>query len=172
MIIAVDVQYNHDTATAGGIAFEHWASECEHATYRSNISEVHDYIPGEFYRRELPCILRLFEEHSLQPDIVVVDGFVYLDGLTKPGLGWHLFDALGGETPVVGVAKTKFAGTPEGLEIYRGKSMTPLYVTSVGFPLETAKDFIRSMYGQYRIPSMLKRADQIARGTEQCIIKK
>jgi deoxyribonuclease V len=166
MILAVDVDYKQDTAVAGGILFEDWTNRTEHAAYRSHIDGIVDYIPGEFWRRELPCILRLLEEHALVPDSIVIDGFVYLDGVSRPGLGKYLFDFLGAQAPVIGVAKSKFVDTPEGLEVVRGRSQSPLYVTSVGIPLATAKQFILSMYGEYRIPYLLKKADQIARGIE------
>ena len=64
---------------------------------------------------------------------------------------------------VIGVAKRRFAAAPEETKIYRGKSRTPLYVTSAGIPLAKAKACIAAMHGPYRIPTLLKRADQVAR---------
>lgn len=48
-----------------------------------------------------------------------------------PGLGQHLYEALGCQVPVVGVAKTHFAGV--AVPVLR--SQNPLYVTSVSLPL-------------------------------------
>jgi len=163
MILAVDVHYGNDCASVGGVAFALWSDTKETRTYRSRLCGIDDYVSGQFFQRELPCILKLLEEHSLQPDSIVVDGFVYLDSDCTPGLGKHLFDALGGGTSVVGVAKSRFAAASEAFKVYRGKSKTPLYVTSVGIPLSDAQNYIQSMHGRFRVPSLLKRADRISR---------
>jgi deoxyribonuclease V len=34
------------------------------------------YMPGHFCRRELPCILKLFEQFAETPDEIVIDGYV------------------------------------------------------------------------------------------------
>jgi deoxyribonuclease V len=178
MILAVDVYYQHGLATVGGVTFSGWTAEQEDAAYQSTLQVVEDYVPGQFYRRELPCILHLLKVHKLSPETIIVDGFVYLDGFCSPGLGKHLFDTLKGQAAVIGVAKRKLAQTPDAVKIYRGQSKTPLYVTSLGIPLASAKAFIISMHGPYRIPSLLKKADQISRTRDdidfncRCLSKK
>jgi deoxyribonuclease V len=167
MILAVDVHYRQDLAVTGGVTFSAWTARREDAVYRSLLRITEAYIPGEFYRRELPCILRLLQEHEIAADAIVVDGFVYLDGFRTPGLGKHLFDALSGRTPVIGVAKSRFAQAPDKVKVYRGRSGKPLYVTSVGIPLATAKALIISMHGPYRVPSLLKKADHVSRMTNE-----
>lgn len=162
-MLAVDAQYGRDTAIVGAVAFADWTDAEEAATYRSTVHGIEPYVPGEFYRRELPCILSLLAEYALEPDMIAVDGFVYLDGQCAPGLGKHLFDALGGRTPVIGVAKNRFAGAPDEIRVFRGQSKIPIYVTSVGIPLATAREYIVSMHGRFRIPSLLKQADQVSR---------
>lgn len=166
MILAVDVQYRTDYASVGGVAFVDWSSPNESAVYKSKFTGVKEYIPGEFFRRELPCILMLLQEHSLRPHTIVIDGFVYLDGISAPGLGKYLFDALGGQTPVVGVAKSRFAGAPDEIKVYRGGSKIPLYVTSAGIPLSNAKAHIQAMHGPHRVPLLLKKADQLSRSDD------
>ena len=163
MILAVDVYYYNEEATAGAVAFADWSSSQEDEVYVSHISSVEDYVPGEFYRRELPCIMQLMTEHRLSPDIIIIDGLVYLDGFHKPGLGKYLFDALGARIPVVGVAKSRFLSASDEIRVFRGRSNTPLYVTSAGIPLAKAKTCIMSMHGKFRIPSMLKKADRISK---------
>jgi len=81
----------------------------------------------------------------------------------KPGLGEYLFDALGGKIVVVGVAKTFFVGAP-AREVLRGGSKLPLYVSAAGMDVEDAADSVARMHGGYRIPTMLKRVDRVARG--------
>lgn len=79
MILAIDVQYHQDEAFIAGILFESWQSTSAVAEYTSKVSGVADYIPGQFYRRELPCILTLLTEHQLTPEVIIVDGYVFLD---------------------------------------------------------------------------------------------
>lgn len=164
MILAVDVQYGRESALVGGVLFERWDSAESHADYLTTINQVAPYEPGHFYKRELPCILQLLTEHNLTPTYIVIDGYVFLDGTTRPGLGKHLFDALGGAIPVIGVAKRRFKNIPSNYGVLRGESLTPLYVTSVGIESSDAQTFVRSMNGCYRLPTLLKRVDQLCRG--------
>ena len=69
-----------------------------------------DYQPGEFYKRELPLLLSVLGMLPRKPDVVVIDGYVWLGVDDRKGLGAHLFDALGQAIPVVGIAKTQFEG--------------------------------------------------------------
>ncbi len=162
MILAIDVQYAQDTAYVAGILFENWLSDAPLGEYISVLQEVAEYEPGHFYKRELPCILRLLDEHQLKPKCILVDGYVYLDGQAKPGLGKRLYDALEQKVDVVGVAKKGFAGISADYEIVRGKSEKPLYITTTG-DLTLAKESVQNMVGKYRIPTLLKRADQVCR---------
>lgn len=163
MIVAVDVQYTQDQAIAAGVLFDGWQDAEPLEECVSMIENVAAYEPGKFFKRELPCLLQLLAEHRLHPDCIVVDGYVYLDGVSRAGLGKHLYDALGG-VPVVGVAKKRYADIGPQFEVFRGASGRPLYVTSVGLELEHAKESVRAMHGAHRLPTLLKRVDQICRG--------
>ena len=66
------------------------------------------------------------------PEYIVIDGYVYLDGNKKAGLGKHLYDALQERSIVIGVAKSGFKDIPGETEIFRGGSKRALYVTSAG----------------------------------------
>jgi deoxyribonuclease V len=163
MILAVDVDYRDSDAYIGGVTFEHWTDNNEKETFVSFLDNIHEYIPGQFYLRELPCILKLIEEHKLMPKYIVIDGFVSLDGEGKPGLGKYLYDALNNKVAIIGVAKKNLKGIPAACKIYRGRSKNPLYITSAGITLDDAKKFIRSMHGYYRVPTLLKKVDQVSR---------
>lgn len=63
----------------------------------------------------------------------------------------------------LGVAKTAFKGSKTELEVFRGKSEKPLYVTAVGVEDELAKNHIYSMHGKPRIPTLLKLVDRECR---------
>ena len=162
MLLAIDVQYTENTAFVAGICFEDWRSSQPCGEYVSVVNEVAEYQPGFFYRRELPCILKLIEEHDLRPTTIVIDGYVFLDGTEKPGLGKHLHEALNQSVTVIGVAKKAFSGIPEAHALLRGKSQKPLYITTTG-NLGAAMQSIATMRGEHRIPVLLKRADQRCR---------
>lgn len=162
-ILSVDAHYQDRRAIIAGVLFDDWFDEVEKAAYTSILWEVKGYEPGAFYRREMPCLLKLINEHRLNPQTIVIDGLVYLDGARKPGLGKHLYDALAGRASVIGVAKNAYKGLPKQYEVYRGRSKKPLWVTSVGVDLDRARQYIKSMHGPYRIPTLLKQVDQISR---------
>lgn len=166
MILAVDVDYKNTTAHIAGVAFTAWQDTEPLAIYSSSLAGIENYVPGEFFKRELPCILTLLAEHSLKPECIVIDGYVYLDGVEKPGLGKHLHDALKQKISVIGVAKQPFKDIPEFCEVYRGHSKKPIYVTVEGVLLDDAKHHICSMHGKFRIPVLLKMADQACRAWE------
>lgn len=163
MILATDTQYVNHRGITAGVVFEHWAASVAAGEYVSEAIVESGYVPGQFYKRELPGILNLLREHSLTPKTIVVDGYVFLDGVVKPALGKHLYDALKGRVAVVGVAKTAFAGIGATYALFRGGSQKPLYITVIGDDLDSAKANVLSMHGNHRIPSLLKRVDRICR---------
>ncbi len=169
MFFAADVQYREDdTATAAGLLFGDWQAAEPARVILKDIAGVAPYEPGQFYKRELPCLLTVLEdalESASEPvDAIVVDGYVFLGPEQRPGLGMHLYEALTLKVPVIGVAKRSFAGTPEDCQVFRGGSETPLFVSAVGMALSAAKAHIQAMHGQHRIPTLLKRVDQLCRG--------
>jgi deoxyribonuclease V len=164
MIACVDVDYRDDGAVAGCVTFHAWSDAQPAGKAVVRMDRVEPYEPGQFFRRELPCLLAVLEAIGTKPDVVLIDGYVWLGDEQHPGLGAHLHRALGGTIAVVGVAKTQFVGVRTVAEIFRGGSRSPLYVTAVGIDLSQAADHIRSMHGLYRIPTLLKCVDQLCRG--------
>jgi deoxyribonuclease V len=169
MILALDVAYTGDAqGYAVALAFTEWEVAVPAATYTATVSPIAAYEPGSFYKRELPCLLAVLAQIDLgQVSCVVVDGYVMLGAEQRPGLGQHLYEALGGRMPVVGVAKTRFAGVaPQVVPVRRGQSQNPLYVTSVGLPVDEAARLVASMHGAHRFPTLLKLLDALTkRGT-------
>jgi deoxyribonuclease V len=163
VILAIDVDYRTGYAISAGVAFSNWEDEFPARVFISKVTNVAPYEPGQFYKREMPCILQLLADHNLAPDFIVIDGFVVLGHDSRPGLGMHLHDALEPKIPVIGVAKTAFKDSKAESEVLRGKSQKPLYVTAVGIAYENAKDLIRSMHGKHRIPTLLKFVDSECR---------
>ncbi len=163
MILAIDVDYRADQALVAGVCFRHWDDESPEIVFHTEVTNVEDYQPGQFYKREMPCIIKLLKDHNLNPDLIVIDGFVVLGQDSKSGLGMHLYNALGKNTPVIGVAKTAFQDSKPESEVFRGKSEKPLYVTAIGIEEQLAKSYISSMHGKHRIPTLLKLVDQESR---------
>ena len=73
-------------------------------------------------------------------------------------------EALERQIAVIGVGKTRFLRAEPVELVLRRRSRSPLYVTAVGLDLAEAASRIRAMHGPYRIPTLLKRADQLSRG--------
>lgn len=165
MILAFDTYYFENKAKTVCISFEDWSRE-ENYTVTSEIIEgVEEYVPGEFYKRELPCILSLLRKmESRDIQTIIVDGFVYLDDQEKLGLGGHLYNQLDGKVPVIGVAKTNFATLEKNKRsVLRGQSANPLYITAIGMDVEKAAGLIGNMNGPNRIPSLLKTLDTLTK---------
>lgn len=114
------------------------------------------------YKRELPAILAVLEQLPAAPELVIVDAYVDL-GPGRPGLGRRLFDAIG--IPVIGVAKTRFAEA-DAIEVLRGSSARPLFVTAAGVDAMKAAAWIREMHGASRLPTLLKLVDRLARSRQ------
>ena len=171
MILAVDVAYRKETACVGGVLWRDWsaAKPLKELVVSCRIPDT--YMPGRFYRRELPCIAVLLEEISEKIDCIVIDGFVYLGSGGEPGLGRHLYDMLERKTAVIGVAKTPYRDPPRSCEVLRGWSLKPLYVTAAGMAADEAKLLIRNMHGRGRIPTLLRHVDRLTRKThgESCL---
>lgn len=163
MILAVDVQYDHDCGHAAGLLFARWDDVAPLATVSKKQAGVGDYVPGEFYKRELPCILALLDELAQLPEIIVIDGFVFLDGHSQAGLGKHLYDALDSKASIIGVAKTAYAGIGDDYKLLRGDSIKPLFITCIGLELAGAKEYIAAMQGPHRMPVLLKTVDRLCR---------
>ena len=170
MITCFDIDYQDPKANAAAVLFEHWAAESPAAVYSHIIPEIAPYESGSFYKRELPCIVSILKTIKEEIHTIVVDGYVWLDGNKKPGLGAYLFRHLGEKTRVIGVAKNRFK-TPNSLavEVFRGESKKPLFVTAAGMDVSDAVDAIRQMHGEFRIPDLLKRVDMLCRDWESGI---
>ena len=91
----------------------------------------------------------------------VVDGYADF-GTEARSLGTHVYEEY--KLPVVGIAKNRLKlCVLEDTEVYRGASLSPLYVTAKGIEQDAAKDMVRRMAGPYRIPDLVKLADKYAR---------
>ncbi|MCU4536203.1 endonuclease V [Acinetobacter bereziniae] len=163
MILAIDVAYSGTSAQVAGGIFDAWEATDLFKQYRISLDHIMDYESGQFYKRELPCIQALMAQITEHIDMIIIDGYVHLGNEQKAGLGQYLYEALMLKVPVIGVAKNQFTGTPKDCEILRGQSLQPLYISAVGIELELAKQYVKSMYGKYRIPKLLKDVDRLSK---------
>jgi len=165
MIYAFDTYYYEDHANTVCIAFEDWNSEKEYGIFNEKTEITSAYESGAFYKRELPCILSLLEKIELkQGDLIIVDGYVTLDNDGKIGLGGYLYEALNQKYPVIGIAKNGFASPDsQRRDILRGESKTPLFLTAKGVNPDEILPKVVQMHGSYRIPTLLKKLDQLSR---------
>ena len=122
------------------------------------------YLPGEFWRRELPPLHAVLQGVP-RLALIVVDGYVDLDPGGRPGLGARVHAERG--VPVIGVAKTFYRGAVHAAPVCRGQSARPLYVTAAGMSVADAAGMVAGMAGRHRIPDVLRLADRLARGLEQ-----
>ncbi len=164
MIACIDVGYQERSALAACITISDWTASVPEASHSVIIQNVEEYVPGAFYKRELPCIEAVLQQLIVKPSIIVVDGYVWLDAQGKKGLGAHLFGLLNGVVPVIGVAKTSFATATNAIEVFRGQSSRPLWVTAIGINEFDAAKHVQSMHGSHRIPTILTLVDRLSKG--------
>ena len=164
MIACFDVDYQNKRAQAACIIFDQWSDASPVASYTKVISPVADYVSGQFYKRELPCILGVYDLIKEPINYIVLDSYVYLNSAAKPGLGAYLYDHFKQQIPIIGVAKNAFKEDNKlAISILRGGSQKPLYISSAGVETQLAAQWVTTMHGQYRFPTLLKAVDQLAR---------
>jgi deoxyribonuclease V len=159
----LDAAYNDSAASAACVLFPTWGAATPLRVLTTRQGAAPAYEPGAFYKRELPLLLAVLDQLERPPGTIIVDGYVWLDAAGRPGLGAMLHRALAERIPVVGVAKTAFAGADAGIPVVRGGSGRPLYVSAVGIDAEEAAKGVQSMHGRHRIPTLLQVADRAAR---------
>ena len=161
MYLALDVHYKLNYAKSVGILFETVNDANAHDVIIEQIYSVKPYQSGAFYKRELPCLLKVISKVNLNVlDAILVDGHVYIDNHHNYGLGAYLFEALEEKVPIIGVAKRAFHSNEITVkEVLRGSSENPLYVSAIGMDLKPAAEFIAHMHGDFRHPTLLKILD-------------
>ena len=171
MIVAFDTYYyNGFSYTVGGV-FKSWGDkEVSYYVTSKRTCIDSEYISGELYKRELPCILQCLKMMNIDEiETIIVDGFVWLSEngktLTK-GLGMILQEAIfklyGRKKTIVGIAKNRYhVDIPECVVLERGlESKKPLFITcSETCFAEFYASQIKIMSGDYRIPNILKSVD-------------
>lgn len=166
--IAIDTYYRSEQeAYTVGIIFEEWDDK-KPLSIVDDVNETFDrYIPGEFYKRELPCILRILNKiNILEFDSIILDGYIDLkdnEGNIKPGLGRRLCSKINihDDLDIIGIAKSLYCRTDEiSYKLVRNSSKA-LYCQSLR---GNSLDFLKYLDGDYRIPTLLKLLDNKTKG--------
>jgi len=163
-IACFDVAYSSMAAAAACVLIAGWdAKGADRTQVRCFDGPPARYEPGAFYKRELPLLLSMISELDVEIEVIVIDGYVWLDANRQLGLGGHLFSSLGRRIPVIGIAKTRYRNDTWSIPVLRGESQRPLFVTSAGMEATRAAECVRRMHGEYRIPTILNLVDRAAR---------
>lgn len=162
-VAVVDVDYRDNGAVAACAIARTWADAVPLEEHVARISEVEAYRPGEFFKRELPCVVQVLSMARSEYRAILIDGYVDLDPHGAPGLGGHLHAHYDGRAAVIGVAKTAYRGGTFAARVLRGASRRPLFVTARGIPVQDAARLVEQMHGSHRLPTLIKRVDTLAR---------
>jgi deoxyribonuclease V len=162
----LDAHYSEgaDCARAACVVAAGWTDDRAIEEWVTETTAVRPYRSGHFFERELPSLMEVLAFVRAQLRAIVIDGYVDLDEAGRAGLGAHLFEHLASSIPVIGVAKRMFRGASFARVVRRGESKASLFVTGRGISPALAAELIASMHGPFRIPTLLTRVDQLARG--------
>ena len=164
--LAIDTYYTEENAYTVGVFFSKWDDTEPLKIIKRITKPEYPYVPGEFYKRELPCIMDLLGVVSFDTlSTIIVDGFVRIEknGEMVSGLGEHLYDEVKDwGISVIGVAKSKFDGCENwSIPIIRKAGSKPLYVQGIGrYTDEMAASLIKGMAGPNKLPILLQRLDR------------
>ena len=163
MIVCLDVHYTGDAARAAAVVFRDWPDTEPTNRYSVLVPGNAAYQSGKFYLRELKPLMTVIERISEPVNVYVIDAYCHLSPNQEPGMGAYLHKAIEGRACIVGVAKNRFRSAKQAIEVFRGNSKRPLYITSIGMSREEAAARISAMSGKFRIPTLLKMVDELAR---------
>lgn len=163
MIACLDVHYFGSVANAAAIVAPHWESDELIASHVASTTHAAAYEPGRFFLRELMPLMAVIRLIDVAIDTYVIDGYCALSSDGKPGLGAHLHERLEGQPIIVGVAKNRFRSSEHAMEVRRGASQKPLFITAIGMGDAVAAGHVAAMAGPFRLPTLLKTVDHLAR---------
>lgn len=163
MIAVLDVACRDQVAVVGMVLFRDWDSAIPSYTGRFLCTTPAAYIPGAFYRRDLPCLIKALASTKHDYTHVLIDGYVHLRDQARKGSGRHLYEHLADSATVIGVAKNPLVVAEDYIQVCRGRSRKPLFISAVGMDTVAAAECIVRMAGGSRILTMIKLADRLSR---------
>lgn len=165
MKLAIALHTDRSTLLAAAVVFEEWGAPEAARTHLSRLALSDKPAPDALAQLQLQCLLQLLQAHALAPTVIVLDGLVHLDAQDTPALGRHLYEALGGRAAVIGVSKAALAHLPAQFQVSREDEAAAVTVTCAGIDIGAAKARVRAMHGKRRVPTLLKLAARVARGS-------
>ena len=162
--LSTDVAYDNGTGYGIGVVFDGFNDSKPSDVIEVIVPDVGEYIPGEFYKRDLKVLTAIYEEYKQRfkknPLVVFVDAYVDLGD--KKGCGRYFAESIDDEAIVVGIAKNEYkpateAGVAE--PVLRGSSTKSLFVTSTIIPKEDAGTLVKMLHGENRHPTLIKKTD-------------
>ncbi|MCU0444460.1 MAG: endonuclease V [Microscillaceae bacterium] len=182
IILVLDIQYQGNVAAIGGV-LGNPQGEIEQV-FTAQVSADVPYAPGYFCFREGPPLLKFWQNltkaQHLQPNLIILDGH----GIAHPRkFGVACWLGLHTQTPCLGCAKESLLPFEGELPDNQGSSLAiklhnevvgwalrtqsgvkPIFASpGYALSLETAKQLIFNLKGEYRLPDILRLADQVAR---------
>lgn len=181
LAVGVDVAYSevNDILVAAAVVIDiNTLQVIESKTIEDTVK--FPYISGLFSFREAPAIVKVLQQLTYEPDLIICDG----QGYAHPrrfGLACHI--GLIFDKPTIGCAKTRYLGEYEEPEIIRGSysdlidnnevigsvlrtqnSVNPIFI-SIGHKVsvKSANRFILSLSPKYRLPETTRFSDQEVR---------
>lgn len=158
-----DTLTQFEKAKVSGIRFQNTQTNEILGEHTTTVNEVAPYQSGQFYKREMACLLALINQINEPYSVIIIDGYIFLDGAQQAGLGKYLYDNLTIKKPIIGIAKNQFKDVSEDYAVWRGTSKHPLYITSINFPIADAKNIVQDLEGQHRLPNIVKKVDFLSR---------
>jgi deoxyribonuclease V len=164
--LSTDVAYHDGTGYGIGLVFSKFTDDTAESVIEVIVPDVGEYVPGEFYKRELKVLLAIHEEYvrlyKKEPLCIFIDAYVDLGD--KKGCGQYFADAIENTAVIIGIAKNAYVPADKVCEkVLRGTSVKPLFVTSTIVPKEDAAVLVKMLHGENRFPTLIKKTDMLTK---------
>lgn len=116
VISGVDAVYTEETSLCVIVTFDYNSKEILEVTYAEE-KIYYEYQPGFLVLHELPSFLKAWLNLTIEPDLVVFDGYGYAHP-RRIGLATHASFFI--QKPTFGIAKTPFIGSFDELGFSKG----------------------------------------------------
>ncbi len=143
-VAGADLAYSRkDNTLFAAVVVQEYPSGRQVFTCAEKGKATFPYIPGLLSFREIPLLLRIFENLPVTPDVVMCDG----QGLAHPrrfGLACHIGLLL--DVPSIGCAKSKLVGEYEEPGAARGRRSPLIYKDSVVGAVVRTRDKVKPVF--------------------------
>jgi deoxyribonuclease V len=164
--LSTDVAYHNGIGYGIGLVFNKFTDDVADGVIEVIVPDVGDYIPGEFYKRELKVLVAIYKEYikiyKKPPLLIFIDAYVNLGD--KIGCGQYFAEDIDNASVIVGIAKNAYTPADSICEkVLRGDSIKPLFVTSTIISKEAAAVVVKKLHGKHRFPTLIKKTDMLTK---------